>query len=109
MRRVSIGQGAAIAENNFCQKPEMFPFGVKVHFARGREEWMPVQDDDAFAILLGMLSKSLGQLQLFGGKQLVTEPADFPEHRRVTKNERAGEQLAQPAGAVPGPGDGARR
>src|SRR5487761_2597504 len=47
MRRVAAGEGAALAENDSRQKPQMFALGVEVHFPRGRDERMPVQDDDA--------------------------------------------------------------
>src|SRR5712671_352120 len=109
MRRVATGQGAALAENYLCQKPEMFALGVKVHFPRGRDERMPVQDDDAFAVFFGVFSQPLGQFQFFGGKKLVAEPANLSEHSRVAENKRTGEQPAHPAGAVPSPDDDARR
>ncbi len=68
MRGVAIGQGAAPAHKHPGQKPQMFAFGVEVHFARRREQRMPVQDDDAFAVFLGVLSQPRGEFQFFGGK-----------------------------------------
>src|ERR1039458_8136866 len=101
MRLLAAAQRAAVAENYLGQKTEMFPQGVKAHLARGSHERMPVQNDNSPALPARQFFQALAQLQFFRHEQFVAEAADFAESCRLDKNERAGEHLETPAGAIP--------
>ena len=66
---------------------------------------MPVQNHDSPARSPGKLFEPFAQVQFLRRKQFVAEAADLPEHRRLDKDERTGQQPPPPAGKIPQPRD----
>jgi len=86
MRFLAAGQGAALIEDGAQEKADVFARGVKPEFARGGQEGMPVEDDDAFAVCAREFFQALAEFQFFRRKQFVAEAAEFSERRRFAKN-----------------------
>src|SRR6185436_2320212 len=83
----------------------MFPGRVKMQFARGSHQGMPVQDDDAFSALARQAFQASEQFNFLARIQLLVEPTHGAKGFRFTKDERTRSPLLQPAQQIPAAGD----
>lgn len=75
-----------------------------MNFSGGSAQRIPMQNDDASPLLFCQFVKPFAQIDFFGGKKLVVEPADGAKSIARAKNERARHPTADAAEPVPGKG-----
>jgi hypothetical protein len=104
--RVAAFQRFAAGQDGFGHEFEMLARGVQSQFARGGEDRVAMDDDDAFAFGAGEFLEAFAEFDFFAGKQVGVEAAEFAERGGFTKDERAGDPAEGAADGVPRGGDG---
>ena len=82
---------------------------IQAQFARGGEDGVAVQDDDAFAFGAREFLKTFAEFEFFTGEKFGVKSAEFAERGGVAKDERSGHQPECAAGQVPEAGDNVAR
>ena len=106
MARIPVSEGFAGAQDGFGHEEEMFAGGIQAQFARGGEDGVPMQDDDAFALGVREFFEAFAEFDFFADEEVGVEAADFSERRSFAKDEGAGGPVHDAADGVPEAGDG---
>ena len=100
LQRLAAGQDGA------RQKAEVFAGAIQMHFARGGEDGVAMQDGDAFALSAREFFEAFAEFDFFAGEEVGVESAEFPERGGIAKNERTGDPSQCAAHTIPESGDG---
>ena len=84
---VAALERALLIQQGADDEARVLPRRVKMNFARGSHERMPVKNDHSPALLSRQNFEPPAQVNFLGDKQLVAKAADRAEGRRFTENE----------------------